>query len=147
LKEAFDEGVYLLKPNINELSQLVGKELRSISEQEDAALHVVESGKIEILVVSLGAFGAMLASKDGIIHVPAPSVTKKSTVGAGDSMVAGMVLSLSRGMSLVETLRYGVASGTAATMNSGTELCKLEDVEKLYKWISCNTGITAGQRV
>jgi 6-phosphofructokinase 2 len=88
--------------------------------------------------VSLGAFGAMLASKDGVLHVAAPSVTKKSTVGAGDSMVAGIVLSLSRGWNPADSLRYGIACGTAATMNSGTELCKLSDVESLYKWIKSN---------
>jgi 6-phosphofructokinase 2 len=59
-----------------------------------------------------------------------------STVGAGDSMVAGIILSLSRGMALKEAMKYGVACGTAATLNPGTELCKLEDVEKLYQLMS-----------
>ncbi|MBX9850231.1 MAG: 1-phosphofructokinase family hexose kinase, partial [Cytophagaceae bacterium] len=70
----------------------------------------------------------------------APSVAKKSTVGAGDSMVAGIVLSLSRGWNSADALRYGVACGTAATMNPGTELCKQEDVETLYNWIKNNSG-------
>lgn len=139
LKEAIQEGIYLLKPNLKELSDLVGRELKTIAEQEDAALKIIDEGKIEILVVSMGAFGAMLASKEGVLHVGAPSVTKKSTVGAGDSMVAGIVLSLSRGWNVADALRYGIASGTAATMNSGTELCKLEDVESLFKWIKTNS--------
>lgn len=139
LKQAMNEGIYLLKPNLKELSELVGNELRNITEQEDAAMKIIKQGRIEILAVSLGASGAMIASKEGVINVAAPSVAKKSTVGAGDSMVAGMVLSLSRGHSLEDTIKYGVASGTAATMNSGTELCKLEDVETLYKWIDENS--------
>jgi 6-phosphofructokinase 2 len=53
-------------------------------------------------------------------------------VGAGDSMVAGIVISLSNGKSLIDAAKYGVACGTAATMNPGTELCRLEDAEKLY---------------
>jgi 6-phosphofructokinase 2 len=57
----------------------------------------------------------------------------KSTVGAGDSMVAGIVLSLSLGRTLPEAVKFGVACGTAATMNPGTELCKPADVEQLYK--------------
>ncbi|MBX9851515.1 MAG: 1-phosphofructokinase family hexose kinase, partial [Cytophagaceae bacterium] len=61
LKEAVKEGIYLLKPNIRELSELVGKELKTMPEQEDAALKIIDQGKIEALVVSLGAFGAMLA--------------------------------------------------------------------------------------
>jgi 6-phosphofructokinase 2 len=135
LKEAADEGIYLLKPNLKELGELVGQELSDIRQQEEAAMNVVQTQKIELLVVSLGPAGAMMASKDGIVHVPAPPVNKKSTVGAGDSMVAGMVLSLSRDLSLAESLKYGIACGTAATMNAGTELCKKEDVENLYQWL------------
>lgn len=139
LKEALKHGIYLLKPNLKELSDMVGQELKNISEQEEAAMDIINQGKIEILVVSLGASGAMMASKEGIHHVSAPSVSKKSTVGAGDSMVAGMVLSLAKGCSLMETLRFGVASGTAATMNPGTELCRREDVDTLFSWITNNT--------
>jgi 6-phosphofructokinase 2 len=136
LKEAADEGIYLLKPNLKELSDLVGHELNDIRQQEEAAMEVVKTQKIELLAVSLGASGAMLASADGgIVHVAAPPVIKKSTVGAGDSMVAGIVLSLSRGLGLTESLKYGIACGTAATMNAGTELCKKEDVENLYRWL------------
>jgi 6-phosphofructokinase 2 len=139
LKKAMEQGIFLLKPNLKELSDLVGSELRNIAEQEAAALKIIKQGRIEILAVSLGASGALIASKDGVFNVPAPSVSKKSTVGAGDSMVAGMVLSLARGFGLEDTLKYGVAAGTAATMNEGTELCKLEDVETLYTWINENT--------
>ena len=135
LKEAADEGIYLLKPNLKELGELVGQELNDIHQQEEAAMNVVRTMKIEILVVSLGPAGAMMASKDGILHVPAPPVNKKSTVGAGDSMVGGMVLSLSKDMTLADSLKYGISAGSAATMNPGTGLCKLEDVETLYKWM------------
>lgn len=50
-------------------------------------------------------------------------------------MVAGMVWNLSRNKNLIETVKYGVACGTAATMNPGTELCRLEDSEHLYRLI------------
>ena len=56
----------------------------------------------------------------------------KSTVGAGDSMVAGVVLSLARGHTLGEAIRFGVAAGAASVMNPGTQLCRVEDVERLY---------------
>lgn len=148
LNAALSEGsVYLVKPNLKELSELVGQELKNIADQEEAALQVINDYNIELLVVSLGASGAFMASADGIFHVSAPSVAKKSTVGAGDSMVAGMVLSLSRGWTLSDTLRYGVAAGTAATMNPGTELCRLEDVETLFKWISANAQYQSRIRV
>jgi 6-phosphofructokinase 2 len=73
----------------------------------------------------------MLVTKNEAVQVVPPAVRQRSTVGAGDSMVAGVVLSLSRGKSLKEALQYGVACGTAATMNPGTELCRIQDVEKL----------------
>ncbi len=136
LEEALKEGVFLCKPNIAELSQLVGEELDTIPKQEAAALKILNENNVEILVVSLGAFGAFLATKKNIYHVAAPSVTKKSTVGAGDSMVAGMVMQLAKGSNFFEVIKYGVATGTAATLNSGTELCKKSDVEALYQWIT-----------
>lgn len=138
LKEALKVGIYLLKPNLAELGELLGasdEDLDTIEEQEQAAKQVISDYKIELLTVSLGAFGAMAATAGEVIHIPAPSVKKQSTVGAGDSMVGGMVFSLARGESVFDAVRYGVACGTAATMNTGTELCKKTDVERLYKWI------------
>lgn len=132
LQEAANEGVYLLKPNLAELSALAGVSELQLDQVDEAALHIINKGNCEVVVVSLGAAGALLVSKDIIQHVPAPTVKKRSTVGAGDSMVAGMTLSLSQGRTLLETVRYGVACGSAATMNVGTQLCKLEDVERLY---------------
>jgi len=84
----------------------------------------------------MGPQGAYLVTKDDNIHVPAPSVKKLSTVGAGDSMVAGMVSVLANGGSAIDVVRMGVACGTAATMNPGTGLFKKEDAEKLFKWLS-----------
>jgi 6-phosphofructokinase 2 len=136
LKEAMETaGIFMCKPNIGELSEIVGEELNTIPLQEKAAMKIIESGKIEVLVVSLGAFGAFMASKEGIYHVAAPSVHKKSTVGAGDSMVAGIVFSLKTGKTFSQAIKFGVACGTSATMNSGTELFKVEDVYNLYDWV------------
>jgi len=87
-------------------------------------------------VVSMGAAGATLVTKNETYQVIPPPVKRNSTVGAGDSMVAGIVLRLSKGRSLLEATQYGVACGTAATMNTGTLLCSLEDAEKLFAGIS-----------
>jgi len=72
----------------------------------------------------------MSASERG--RLVAPAVPVKSTVGAGDSMVAGVVLSLARGHTIGEAIRFGVAAGAASVMNPGTQLCRVEDVERLY---------------
>lgn len=135
LEMAANEGVYLLKPNLGELGALSNKESVTAMEQEDLARKLISSQLCEVVVVSMGPQGAMLVAEDQVIYVPAPTVLKKSTVGAGDSMVAGMVLSLSQNKPLQEVVAFGVASGTAATMNEGTGLCKKEDTEKLYQWI------------
>jgi len=132
LRMAIAEGVYLIKPNLVELSKLAGKEELFADEIEQAAKNVIRKHNCEIVVVSLGASGAMLVSQKETFKISAPVVKTKSTVGAGDSMVAGIVFSISKGKKLSEALQYGVASGTAATLSNGTGLCKKEDVERLY---------------
>lgn len=135
LKAAADEGLYLLKPNLAELSALVGVEKLEMNQVDDAALEVIQHGSCEVVVVSLGAQGALLVTRDGFEHIPAPPAKKRSTVGAGDSMVAGMVWALSEGKTFHDMAQIGVACGTAATMNPGTELFYKADVEKLLGWI------------
>jgi 6-phosphofructokinase 2 len=139
LQSALEEGIYMIKPNIGELSRLVGKEELQSFEVEPAAKDLINSDKCEIVVVSLGALGAMLVSRQQVLKIAAPVVKTKSTVGAGDSMVAGIVFFLSKGKSLLDALQYGVASGTAATLNSGTGLCRKGDVDKLFEQIKSDT--------
>ena len=136
LNEAVEEGVYLLKPNLGELSALAGKKELQPHEIKDIAWGIIAKGHCEVMVVSMGAAGAMLITKDIVKTIKPPSVIRKSTVGAGDSMVAGIVLSLSQGKSLIEATQYGVACGTAATMNAGTELCRKADADKLFKLVT-----------
>lgn len=135
LKYAVDEGVYLIKPNLGELSSLAGKEYLQDDEIAGVAREIINKGKCEAIIVSMGKRGAMLVTKDIIKTISSPPAKKKSTVGAGDSMVAGIVLGLSQNKSLIEAAQYGVACGTAATMNPGTELCKKEDADLLYQKI------------
>lgn len=136
LQLAAKEGVYLLKPNLTELSVLAGKERLEVNEVDDAAMEVIKQGTCEVIVVSMGPTGALVVTRDGYEHIPTPTVKKQSTVGAGDSMVAGMVWMLEQGKSISEMVRFGVACGTAATMNPGTQLFKKEDVYRLYEWIN-----------
>lgn len=135
LRHAANEGVFMLKPNVNELSSLLGKKQLRRTEVAQAATKIIEKGSCEVLLVSLGEEGAMLFTRDDQLQVSAPKVEKKSTVGAGDSMVAGFVLNLSQGKNFEEALRYGVACGTAATMRPGTELCNKKDADALYQII------------
>jgi 6-phosphofructokinase 2 len=135
LQKVLETGVYLIKPNIGELAKLIGVERLELNEVEKAAKNLIEKGGAEIVVVSLGADGAILVTKEETHLVKAPKVEKKSTVGAGDSMVGGMVWALSQNKTLKEVIQLGVCCGTAATMNEGTQLFKVEDVKKLLKEI------------
>jgi 6-phosphofructokinase 2 len=135
LQQVLEEGVYLIKPNVGELSKMAGVDELDNEAVAEAAQALVRYDKCEIVVVSLGPQGACVVTKDLVDHVPAPSVKKRSTVGAGDSMVAGLVYGLSTGLPIREVARLGVACGTAATMNPGTELFRKADVEKLYRWL------------
>lgn len=138
LSKALEVGVYLVKPNLAELSQWVGKEELQLHEVEDAATQLVKEGKAKVVVVSLGPAGALLVTDELVKRVQAPTVRKKSTIGAGDSMVAGMTWMLSQQKSLQEVVMFGVACGTAATMNAGTALFEAEDAYRLYDWIRTN---------
>ena len=133
LQKVLETGVYLVKPNIGELAKLIGVERLELSDVEKAAKKLIEKGSAEIIVVSLGADGAMLITKDTTEFVAAPKAEKKSTVGAGDSMVGGMVWALSQNKTLREVIQIGVCCGTAATMNEGTQLFKVDDVERFFE--------------
>jgi len=135
LKYAVDQGVYLIKPNISELAYLAGKEYLHTNEIVHHAKSIIKTKNCEIIVVSLNAAGAVLVTKNATVAVTPPAVKVRSTVGAGDSMVAGMVFALSRGDDIETASQYGVACGTAATLNAGTELCHKKDVEVLFNQI------------
>lgn len=131
LKNILEEGVYLLKPNLNELAFLAGKKELQPNEASDVAKNIIAKGKCEVMVISMGANGAMLITNTITQIITPPPIIKKSTVGAGDSMVAGIIFYLSQEKNLIEAVQYGVACGTAATINPGTELCKKEDADRL----------------
>lgn len=132
LKAGLTQGAFLIKPNRGELCALAGKEWLADGEIEKAAREVLVQYSLNAMLVSLGADGAMLVTRDELVRILPPSVQRQSTVGAGDSMVAGMVWKLWNGSDLREAAGYGVACGTAATLNPGTQLCRKEDADRLF---------------
>lgn len=133
LSRALDTGVYLAKPNIHELEEIMGRELENDDQIVEAAREVIESKKVQALLVSLGRGGAIVVTADEVARLNAPAVKIRSKVGAGDSMVGGLVFALDQGRSLLDAARMGVAAGAAAVMTEGTDLCHREDVERLYE--------------
>lgn len=140
-------GVYLLKPNLGELAKLCGLKTIFFFELESVAKTFLKNNPCEVLIVSLGSQGAIMITNENVEYIAAPIVYQKSTIGAGDSMVAGMVYALSKGKSLSEMVKYGVACGTAATMTEGTQLCKKRDAEELNKWIISNSKTTHKMKI
>jgi 6-phosphofructokinase 2 len=126
-------GIYLLKPSLRELADLTARQIRTEGDEEEAAQELVEQGCCEIVVLSLGPRGALLATVEGCERFTAIPVEAHSTVGAGDSMLAAIVLGLCRDMPLRDAVRFGMAAGAAALLGSGTQLCRRNDVERLYE--------------
>ncbi len=139
LQAALQEGVYLLKPNLSELCFLSGIAYLEADEIEPAAKAIIDQGNCEVIVVSMGPAGALLLSKDICKRIPAPVIKKQSTVGAGDSMVAGITYMLSQNKTLLEAAQFGVACGTAASIHTGSKLCQKKEVLRIFDWIKLNT--------
>ena len=131
LAEALAEGVFLVKPSKRELGDLLGIELTSRESQVEAASALVARGSAELVALTLGGAGAVLASAAGVSRLPVPQVTVRSTVGAGDSFLGGFLVRLAQGWSPEEAFRTAVAAGSAAAMSIATGLCQPEDVSRL----------------
>jgi 6-phosphofructokinase 2 len=136
LKAALEEGVYLIKPNLREMTYLLEKDVLTGIEQEEAAKYFINKKYCNVLLLSLGAKGVMVVfNSDTVNYIVPPTMPVVSAVGAGDSMVAGTIMQLANGLWPHQAARYGVAAGTAATMTSGSELCRKEDAEKIIEWL------------
>ncbi len=132
LAAALREGVYLIKPNLRELRELVGEPLLDEADWVRASRTLVDSGRAAVVALSLGHHGALVTAADAAFRAPALEIQPVSTVGAGDSFLGALVLALAQGLSLAEAMRYGVAGGSGALLNPGTELCHADDVRQLY---------------
>jgi 6-phosphofructokinase 2 len=109
----------LLKLSLRELKEVAGRDLPQSWEQENEALALANGGKAGIVAVTLGAEGAFVAA-GGVIHrMQAMAVPALSTVGAGDSFLAGMVVTLARRQSIQDALGWGVATGVGGVAAAG----------------------------
>jgi 6-phosphofructokinase 2 len=144
LFEALKEGAYLIKPNLRELEHLAARKAVTPEDQEAICRQIIDEGRADIVALTLGEDGALLVSAEKSIRLETPTVQVKSAVGAGDSFVAGMTLGLAQGFSLQDAFTLGLATGTATVMTAGTELCRREDVERLYEQVGGRSLTLAG---
>jgi 6-phosphofructokinase 2 len=133
LEAALRQGVFLAKPSLREFQDLVGLADADEGSLQREARRRIEAGACEVLVLSLGAAGVLWVTRERAERVIPPTVTVRSTVGAGDTLLAGIVLALQRGSALPDAVRFGVAAAAATVMRPGTELCGREDAERLFE--------------
>lgn len=143
LKEALNEGVYLVKPSQSELEKLLGHRAYTEEQQEDLAREIIDAGKAEFVALTLGEDGALLAWKGGSLRLASPKVNVRSAVGAGDTFVGAITYGLSEGRTPQDAFTLAVAAGAASVMRPGTDLCHKEDVDRLYAEIRATQLIDA----
>ena len=118
LRYGLEARPFMIKPNRYELETMTASKLNTLSDIHTAALRYIDLG-VEIVAVSLGADGALIVSADEALYAPRMNIEVKSTVGAGDSMIAGLVAGFMGDDSLEDCFRKGVASATARCMTEG----------------------------
>jgi 6-phosphofructokinase 2 len=121
-----------VKPSVGELRKLTGLALEDDAAIAEAAQAIVARGQAQLVAVTMGRDGALLADASGAVRLPPIPVKASSAVGAGDSFLAGMVYALADGWGPAEALRFGQAAGAAAVLTPGTDLALAEDIRRLY---------------
>ena len=132
LREALSSHPFLIKPNLHELEILKNKQLTSIEKIASEARSLVSNGTRNVCV-SLGDKGAILTCEDNSYYCKPPRIIPDSTVGAGDSMVAGLAQAFSLNKTPEQALKLAVSCGTETAKQPGTQLFNLQNVETLRK--------------
>jgi 6-phosphofructokinase 2 len=131
LRGSLGPGLELIKPSFSEFVGLTGVSPREVEAARQAIDHLIATDRIRSIALTLGDEGAWYIGRNFAYSAKAPHVEPRSTVGAGDSFLAGLVLSLAESRSPEQSVRFAVACGAAALLAPGVELCRPDDVEKL----------------
>lgn len=123
---------WLIKPNKDEAEAFANSPVTDVSSALKVAVDFYNKG-IENVLISLGADGAVLACKDGVFHADAPKINAISTIGAGDSMIAGFISGFAKGLDIQKTLSQAIAFGSAACLQEGTRAPERTDIEEIIK--------------
>ncbi len=136
---AFKKGIeakpWCIKPNLDELSEYCNEKLETESDIIKKSKEINELG-VEIVIVTLGPKGVICTTRDVTVRLSSPRVLAKSTVGAGDSFLAGFIHKILIGETLENALKYAVAVSTAKVTLMGTGVPKKEDIEKYLEAIN-----------
>ncbi len=132
LADLIEVKPFLIKPNEEEIVTYMHREVNSISDALLAAKELYECG-IKNVMISMGARGAVLVSEEGEFVASAPHITPRSTIGAGDSSIAGYLAALSCGERAERSLCYAIAFGSAACLTEGTSAPCIEKIDEFLK--------------
>lgn len=135
-EEALKKGIFLVKPNKKELEEFFKREILTDEDLLKAGKELQKLGAKNVLI-SLGGDGSLLITENNVLRGKAPKGNVISTVGAGDSMVAGIIYGLSQGNSLEDSLKYGIASGSSTAFSKG--VTTLENMKNLLPSIKINS--------
>ena len=138
LEEVIALGPTLIKPNELEFSKMLGRPLETDEALIQAAREVVAKG-VEYVVISMGGDGLLGISATEAYKVEVPKIAVRSTVGAGDSVVAGTLMALSSGESFEKAICMGAAFGSAMASTDGTEIPPKALVEEIHSKITCHS--------
>jgi 1-phosphofructokinase family hexose kinase len=135
----------LIKPNVEEAEALLGRQLAG-DDATLAAANEIRGRGPEYVVISLGADGAIGVGPEGAWKVTPPAIEARSTVGSGDSMIAGLAIGFNEGLGFVEALRLGTAAGAATAMVAGTQLCSAAQIAHLLPGVAIRSLAAAQTR-
>jgi fructose-1-phosphate kinase PfkB-like protein len=130
LVQGLKASPFLIKPNENETERLLGRAIDTLEDAAQAARELHDRG-IPVVVVSIGEKGAAVACAEGCWVAIPPTVRAISTIGSGDSMIAGVLSVLARDGAVEEAIRWGTAAGTATAMTDGSDIGTAEQIREL----------------
>jgi 6-phosphofructokinase 2 len=141
LAAALAEGVWLAKPNRNELETLAGHEIPTFEERREVAERLVAEGRAEVIAATFGAEGSLIVTAAACWHASPPPIQPMSEVGAGDSFLGALILAITQGRDLPEAVAYAVAAAGSALSKSGPGLSDKDQTERLYAEIKARAGV------
>lgn len=143
LSAVMAEGVWLAKPNANELATLAGHEVATFYERCQAVDSLIAAGAAEVIAATFGPHGSLIATPTRRLVADAPPIQPQSEVGAGDSFLGALILAISREAALPDAAAFAVAAAGSALGRSGPGLCDKAETERLYARIQAQHGVRA----
>ncbi|KGG80652.1 hypothetical protein Y919_04920 [Caloranaerobacter azorensis H53214] len=146
LKEGIKGKPYMIKPNLRELEELLNVNLDTKEKIVDACTSIIKEG-VELVCVSMGSEGALLIAEDFVLHGKVPKVEVKSTVGAGDSLVAGFAAGLSKGLTIEKAFKQGIAASIVSVTKEGTKAPTYKEVQNVIDEVEVSMLFTSNYYV